>query len=262
MDKNQTTVVGLLAISLTALALKYAIGQVGSYSHLEPESCPDCHMAQGEITAENASKLLASQEYLCKQCHPNALEQSHPSGFTPHSQPPEEFPLDSKGDLTCSTCHDLHGNNRGLIRVNRFGRALCVSCHQEDFFQRMADGGHSLTASGHADSSKDYSNLRLDQFSLQCMACHESATDGFDVRISNSGIVRHSDGLGNHSIGAIYADYASKRAYWPAASLPSEIKLPEGKVSCISCHKVYTQVHGDVVITKRGSKLCFSCHNL
>ena len=50
---------------------------------------------------------------------------------------PPEFPLDWKGDMTCSTCHNVHASDPVKLRVKRQGKALCQSCHDPDFFARL-----------------------------------------------------------------------------------------------------------------------------
>jgi len=74
--------------------------------------CASCHMAGADTTDANASMLISSQEQLCGGCHANALKMSHRSGFTPPQGKviPADYPLDWKGDLTCSTCHEVHSD--------------------------------------------------------------------------------------------------------------------------------------------------------
>ena len=38
--------------------------------------------------------------------------------------------------------------------------------------------------------------------------------------------------------------------------------LPDGKISCISCHQGYDEQHGALVLDNRADGLCFSCHDL
>ena len=91
---------------------------------------------RGEITRKNAGQLKASQERLCGVCHAAALKVIHPSGVPVSRELPGQFPLDWKGDLTCSTCHEVHGDEPGLMRVNERGIGFCTQCHTEDFFTK------------------------------------------------------------------------------------------------------------------------------
>lgn len=233
-----------------------------SRSSLHPlnESCGSCHLAGADTTAKNAKTLVASQEQLCVRCHANALQMSHPSGFTPrHGKAiPASYPLDWKGDLTCSTCHEVHSDLPGKLRGTATGRHMCLACHEQSFFYNMRDSGVSMLQSGHLLGTPNSQNWRnMDPYSLQCLECH---AERGDVDIDSNQILRH--GSQNHPIGRNYAAAARRGGYKPEFLLSKKILLPNGMVSCVSCHEVYTQNHGKVVISNRGSSLCFECHNL
>jgi len=222
--------------------------------------CNDCHLAKSKIDQTNAGILLASEEELCKSCHLNALTASHPSGFMPKNVPPPAFPLDWKGDLTCSTCHGVHNKEPGLLRVKLYGKALCLSCHEEKFFSNMKDGGSSVMSFGHLDARESLAG-EIDSCSIQCMSCHDSLSGNLNVRLSGA-VLRHSGKQVSHPIGRRYASSVSYGGYRPATLLPPEIVLPDGKISCISCHQGYSDKHGKLVIENDGSQLCFSCHEM
>ena len=228
-------------------------------THPENLSCNSCHLAKGNISQKNAKTLISSQEELCKNCHKNALTASHPSGFKPTQQLPEEFPLDWKGDLTCSTCHNIHNGKRGYLRVSKYGKTLCLSCHQTNFFTKMKDGGYSLL-SGHLDANESLTG-NIDSFSVQCMSCHESLPNELNIRIT-SNIIRHSRNRASHPIGMLYKTSMLYGGYRMVSELPKQVLLPDGRISCISCHQAYSDKHGKLVIENRGSKLCFSCHDI
>lgn len=233
-----------------------------SSSSLHPlnESCGGCHLAGTDTTASNAKTLVASQEQLCAQCHANALQLSHPSGFTPPPGKiiPAVYPLDWKGDITCSTCHEVHSDLPGKLRGTATGRDMCIACHDQSFFDKMRDGGVSMLQSGHLLGTPNSQNWQnMDPYSLQCMECHG---ENGDVDIDSSQIMRH--GSQNHPIGRSYAAAARSGSYKPELLLSKKILLPNGMVSCVSCHEGYTKNHGKVVISNRGSSLCFECHNL
>lgn len=256
--KGRVTVLLLAALLVTGL---YTIHDLkATVNHPANMACTDCHLVSGEVTSDNAGTLIADQEELCKSCHANAITASHPTGFQPQTEIPPDFPLDWKGDLTCSTCHDIHGEERGLSRVGLFGRELCLSCHEEEFFTRMIDGGMSIIVSGHLDPREPLEGS-MDTFSIQCMSCHESLSDDLNVQISGN-VIRHNSNRSNHPVGVLYQNSINYGGYRDAVLLPAEISLPNGKLSCISCHHGYTEQHGKLVMTNEGSRLCFSCHDL
>jgi len=206
-----------------------------------------------------ASKVVASQEKLCGTCHPRSVQVSHPSGFAPKRRPPAEYPLDWKGDLTCSTCHLPHGTEPGLLRGAKRGRELCLSCHGAAFFRDMKDQGMSMELSGHLNPGVELRNIELDPYSLQCLQCHETKGNPSAVRVDRRGILRHASGSANHPIGRSYRAAERFGGYRTEIMLSKRIFLPDGKISCVSCHQGYSKDHGKLVITR---DLCMECHNL
>jgi hypothetical protein len=66
-------------------------------------------------------------------------------------------------------------------------------------------------------------------------------------------------GMANHPIGSLYTQGDPRRELRPPALLPAGMRLPEGRVSCLSCHQGYTLEHGALVEAEGG--LCTSCHD-
>ena len=229
--------------------------------HPQNTNCRNCHLA-GDVTKENAHQLVNSQEKLCVDCHPNALQVSHPTGFLPTRDLPAAYPLDWKGDVTCSTCHEVHGSEHGLLRGKQTGRAFCISCHDESFFNNMVDKGESIQLSGHVAAATIPANLDLDPFSMQCLSCHAENEVGLISRVDARGIVRHGGGSGNHPIGMIYGKTSGIGLYRKVSDLPPGILLPDGKVACVSCHVGYSKKHGELVMTTDRSELCMGCHDV
>ena len=250
----------LLLVSLSLATLHRAAQLSATDVHPVDMDCRDCHLAQGAIDPANAKILVASQEQLCGGCHRNALTASHPTGIKPTTSIPAVFPLDWKGDMTCSTCHRVHDPEPVKLRVRQAGRELCESCHAPEFFARMRDGGSSILNFGHLDARASLGG-DMDNFSIQCMTCHELLAGDLQVRVSGR-VMRHDGNRVNHPVGLRYADSVSFGGYRPAARLQRAIQLPDGKLSCISCHQGYSERHGGLVIDNAEDQLCFSCHDL
>ena len=107
MQKLTYRLLAMFAV-LSALAVAGALHATltgGTSQHLGKSDCALCHLPGKNVTPQQASMLTASQEVLCGKCHPASIQVSHPSGFQPKTTPPQMYPLDWKGDLTCSTCH-------------------------------------------------------------------------------------------------------------------------------------------------------------
>lgn len=216
-------------------------------SHLSLQACNNCHAVEHEADAVQNKQLLASQEVLCGVCHKNLKRLSHPFGFIPTRALPTEFPLDAKGKMTCSTCHSIHGSQPGLRRGMRQGKDMCQACHSIEYFKAMQDVGTSLRESGHVlvDMNQVSQSGEIDALSLHCLGCHTS----------------HAGTL-NHPIGIAYP--VDSQGYRIKSALPSEIWLPNNKVSCVSCHQAYSKVHGRLAmpINNGEAYLCAQCHEI
>ena len=264
MQKLTFRLLAMFAV-LSALAVAGALHATltaGTTQHLGKSDCAQCHLPGKNVTPQQASMLTASQEVLCGKCHPASIQVSHPSGFQPTTTPPQMYPLDWKGDLTCSTCHDIHSSGIGLMRGTKLGKELCLACHAAAFFNKMRDGGASLMA-GHLASGIDSNAPTLDSYSQKCMECHgQSVTPKLATRVDRNGVVRHASQLGNHQIGTSYQDAASFGGYRARRTVERKLLLPEGKLSCVSCHSGYQKEHGKLVVTNARSALCYECHDI
>jgi len=59
-----------------------------------------------------------------------------------------------------------------------------------------------------------------------------------------------------------YPVFDQSHSFKSKGSLPKEIWLPDGKLSCVSCHQPYKKEHGKLVVTNANSSLCLQCHSL
>lgn len=256
--------IGLFLLSLSlagAGAWLYAAQNTLAKAHLSTSECSDCHLGGSDVTPEQAHVLSGAQEKLCLKCHPKALQVSHPSGFSPKTTVPANYPLDWKGDLTCSTCHEIHGSKPGLMRGDKRGKDLCFSCHNAQFFEKMRDGGSSMTT-GHLQGGIDPNAPDIDSYSQQCMACHAVLTGKMKIQIDRSGIVRHTTISAIHPIGKNYKVAMKFGGYRRLNKLASKVVLPEGKVGCVSCHTGYSKDHGKLITPIAHSALCLECHEI
>lgn len=227
-------------------------------------ACESCHLDPGDMAPEHATRLTSSQERLCGGCHSGAAEASHPIGFAPSRPLPPDFPLDARGEFACSTCHDVHNNAPGRLRGAAAGGDFCLACHEPSFFDQMPDGGVSLGSSGHLASghldARRAEPSSLDQYSLRCIDCHDDRLSLVNGGRRVSSTVPVFTGAANHPIGMSYTRLTGVRGYHPSFELPKEVLLPEGRVSCISCHAGYSQQHGALV--RPTPRLCLDCHAL
>ncbi len=102
----------------------------------------------------------------------------------------------------------------------------------------------------------------IDTCSLVCLGCHDGV-NAAETRIKTVGEweVLFDSGNLSHPLGIDYDRALSRNSgLKPAAFLPPEIILPEGKVGCESCHNLYSTMPYFLVLSNLDSALCLGCH--
>ncbi len=245
-----------------------------SNPHLGEVACDECHLGAVDAADAGSSLFVADIETLCLRCHREiSLSMSHPMAVKPSIPLPVDMPLDWKGELTCTTCHYMHEHadrsyhdQARFLRRQSSGQDFCRECHQQGFMDNRTMG-HSLAKSeAHYTPASDYGRhgSSLDESSAACLTCHDGslARDDGTLRIS-AGVWTHDgyDGRSSHPIGVRYRDAGGGRhGYRSIAELPDVIRLPDGKVECVSCHDPYSSNDKLLVIDNHGSRLCLTCH--
>ena len=117
--------------------------------------------------------------------------------------------------------------------------------------------------------------------SASCMQCHDgSRAKSVGLKHADSAMKFTSHGSSNHPVGMSYDSYARKSpaSYVPRSRLDSRIKLENGQVTCISCHKTKSHKTEVVALNEQinavekcdssktlttgisRTRLCMSCH--
>lgn len=114
--------------------------------------------------------------------------------------------------------------------------------------------------------------VALDSASLLCLSCHDGviAPDVYTASHATQfaaqfGASKLGAGLlSGHPVGIEYP--ANDSTYRPIAAVESAgaIRLPGGRVQCISCHDPHNTGRHDGMLVRPngGSRLCLSCHRL
>jgi len=204
---------------------------------------------------------------------------NHPVGVVPSAaiRVPGGWPLGPGGSLTCLTCHvqlpsleAAAGVRLRAVDYEAGGLEFCRNCHGAVSGEASAKGQHWL-AVGRAHVMDNAEPLRwsgsVDSQSRRCLECHDgvNAVDGASTTARNRGPGSVGDPRRNHPVGVPYPPHAKRggaERFRPAARLPISIRLPEGKVSCVSCHDLYALDRNRLTVPIEGSTLCFSCHDM
>ncbi len=191
---------------------------------------------------------------------------------------PRGWPLADDGSLTCLTCHDklppLEGASHAYLRdfaeEEADTLAFCVKCHSDDT-TRTATAQHWMAVGvAHVpddDRRPHRSGGLLDADSRRCMACHDGvgADEAVNSTVWNRGSSPLDDRRRNHPIGVSYPSHTPRNygvPFRPISMLPAGIRLPDGKVSCVSCHDLYASDRHHLSVPIEGSALCFACHQM
>jgi predicted CXXCH cytochrome family protein len=250
---------------ISGILVIYVSSQWTNYHDFEGR-CQDCHLSDPN-NSEVKMVFVNDISILCLLCHDDIKESSHPVAIKPTIEIPADFPLDWKGEITCSTCHTTHKGSYGefKLRVASIGEPFCKSCHIGLY--EGADMHKTTIEAAHVGSRYTVGNLTiaLDELSLKCLVCHDAsiAKDGLIKRIG-AGSFRHDRDIGlSHPIGVSYIDVSTGEyggAYRKVEELRPEIILFDGMVGCGSCHNPYSKGHFELVMSNEKSALCLACH--
>ncbi len=259
-------VAGLIGMSAPVLAANPSYHDKHPIDPNNYRVCKKCHFdwqvnkqgtsAWGVDEHKGFTSRRNRQEMLCVECHSAVAIASHPTGFSPTRSLPKEFPLNARGQMTCTTCHDIQKAGKPELQARETGEGFCLSCHSASFFAGMVDAGSSIMNSGHVSAEND-TRGSVDNYSLQCMTCHPDQAAVSGGKTASKNFMLASGGT-SHPIGTNYQTMARYSGYRLSYSLPEEIILPNGQVSCISCHIAYTKDHGEPVLK---DNLCTTCHD-
>lgn len=104
--------------------------------------CRHCHIqVPGQGRQLQRTVFRKNIDDLCQECHAAALEDNlnHRVGIRPSMRVPPDLRLNEKGELSCITCHDPHGEYLSgrtgartyFLRRQMLKRELCLACHAE-----------------------------------------------------------------------------------------------------------------------------------
>jgi predicted CXXCH cytochrome family protein len=257
---------GLLGLILAGVV----IGGSGKRHQFEGQ-CQQCHVGMPPLNARFEDVVLKDQvDRLCARCHAVNANASHPVGVTPSMAIPLARYLDAEGRVTCLTCHDVHKEQRGgsdaqpskgLLRGHVRGRAFCETCHRPELLGSQWQHGTSVPyAHTQGQLTPHDDGAPLDEYSAQCLSCHEGSVSQRGVVDLREGTFQHGEIGMTHPVGVAYPRGSDAAGYTSIHALPQGVLLFNGKVGCLSCHNLYSARPGLLAMDMTGSALCVACH--
>lgn len=205
---------------------------------------------------------------------------NHPVNIVPSSNitVPDDWPLGDDGSITCLTCHEPRPSYRDFpsVRLRKpsgdaaHSSGFCGTCHG-------ASAGHSAAgmhwrAMGVAHLGVDQAHdgamsHTLDVATKTCLGCHDGVTaaDSHRPAALDGGRGYAGESRRSHPVGVPYPSWPGRQdrgKFHPMATLPRKIRLPGGRVSCVSCHDLYAPRDDLLAVPLEGSELCFACHDM
>jgi hypothetical protein len=105
--------------------------------------------------------------------------------------------------------------------------------------------------------------VKVDPVSLHCLQCHNGSTRGQRVSIKAADTPMRFEGFRSldHPVGMSYDEHASRdpHRFRPSFSLDRSVRLVDGKVSCISCHRLKQDVPANLAGLSRNKKDARAC---
>ncbi len=282
--KNKLFFIILSILIITISTIAYTI--VNDVPHnFRLDECLMCHISVPDEAKKIAKPMIFTDNInrLCQRCHKEDIQLSHPVGMKPSMRVPADMPLDERGEVACSTCHNIHqkrddilGEKNYLLRRNITGKVFCMACHGKDEGKKNIEtfslGMRKTIKPSHREFLSEAHGFKkyrvidksspIDSISIECLGCHDG-TIGADTQVTiGAGVWQHSDqDASSHPIGIDYASaQANDRTLKPMEQINKAIKFFNGKIGCGSCHDPYSNVSTQLVMSNKGSALCLECH--
>jgi cytochrome c peroxidase len=128
-------------------------------------------------------------------------------------------------------------------------------------------------------STKGIEDIQLDSIAQGCMECHNGGVASH-ITVKNANAPLQISGMMNvnHPVGMDYNEHAYRkpRSYQSSVSLDPNIRLVDGRVSCVSCHQLKDDepqqmaavqignyncsASSQLTVGPKETDLCLSCH--
>jgi predicted CXXCH cytochrome family protein len=239
-----------------------------------------------DLVPYQAEKVVATAE-ICFSCHDGSVvdsrarvynDQHHPINKPPPPtmEIPSIFPLDSKGNMQCATCHTAHGvsSEMGMektvfLRASNTNSEICRMCHK-DKDGGPATGNHPVDTTKLEISEKLKSHGAAEgkeKNQVICETCHSvhgSPNENFLVESTKNSelcLDCHLD-----KAGLINTAHDLRRTAPNEKNSKGQTAAETG--TCGSCHMVHGSrklvLWAREIITESenpAENLCISCHN-
>jgi DmsE family decaheme c-type cytochrome len=235
-------------IEATLIDTPHEIGTVSKSEESMIATCFDCHSGwQRHLdnpTAENIQRgpelSQAAQGEVCGGCH-----------VSPHQAAMVTDDPHARANLTCSSCHKVHGNRNKYLAKEDLDN-FCTSCHEAVVMEFQQRSAHPLESGNvRCTDCHDLSYIGAAEFKVgfkwRCQNCHDEKSGPFPYE--------HQVVYGHLVEGGTCVE-----CHQPHGSVNDQLLKQPGKTLCLQCHGIppgHQAVH-----TGLGARLdCVQCHS-
>ena len=239
-------------------------------------SCLDCHPVHDPNDEGGIWSYVKNEGHIswsCETCHRDggpgkakAMETAHigKSVGAKMTNPPANMALTADGRIICTTCHDIHQNEKDTKLLVAPIDKLCGACHEEKL--GILGSKHDP---GTADWAKDLGFVSKGS----CIDCHPphgtknkddiwAAITKDQSAPAQSCETCHRD-RGPGKAKAMETSHLGERLKTDPNSLPENMVVdPNMRIACTTCHDIHQKGQGPKLLAtpRRESGICIACH--
>ena len=211
----------------------------------------------GPMTGTNVLGTDLSDDHPVSFTYDAALAAAHPGIVDPASLP-KTLPLDRKGELQCTTCHNAHESKRAkFLRMDNLSGALCQACHRPAYWNLSAHAISPATWKGSgvkpwpADGATTVA-------ANACRNCHRAHSAGHGPRlltwaqeadncnVCHGGTVAQKNIAAEFASGAKFSRHPIDSLQWTHDPLENPASMPR-HVACQDCHNPHAATNKPAV---------------
>ena len=211
----------------------------------------------GPLTGPNLLGTDLSDDHPISFVYDAAVAASHPGIVDPQSVP-RTLPLDAKGEMQCTTCHNAHESRRTkFLRMDNASGAMCQVCHRPAYWNNASHATSPATWKG-AGTRPWPADAAPTVAANGCRSCHRTHSAGHGARLlswaqePDNCNVCHGGTVAQKNVAAEFANAAKFSRHpvdalqWTHDPLENAASMPS-HVTCADCHNPHAATNKPAV---------------
>jgi len=236
-------------------------------NHIAPNQTPPTLIGKTRFAAVVWSATLLAIAGWITSC-----SDSHDRTATADTDSTVPSKLGDVGQNTDYLSAGIAGSKHDFTQTGGRPLDLCTPCHTPHLSVDKLPTLDRRTPEAQRLRPYSGAGVDLDESSLLCLSCHDGVVAKDVYRSAHAARISSQLGsswvgkasLTSHPIGVKYPIGDSTYRTIEAATADGKIKLPGGRLQCISCHDPHNTQRIDYMLVRsnQGSRLCLACHRL